>query len=221
MEDLTPEELFEQHLQYLPYLIRRYQNLREYEDIKQHAMIGFFRAAERFDVNKGVLFTTYAKYYVKQEIIRNYFEKRPQLKTSRLILEKAVKVRRFIGDTKDPEELAKLTGLSVKEVDEVLDYLDFNSRIASFQYTMPGSGDEEVNTLADVIPDKNDNWEYSIHLNEFVETLTELEQTVLHLLLNDLTQPEIAEVLNTYQMKISRIQKGIRAKYNEFNKEVN
>jgi len=221
VEDLTPEELFEQHLEFLPYLIRRYKRSKEYEDIKQHAMIGFFRAAERFDVNKGVLFTTYAKFYVQQEIIRNYFEKRPLLKMSRLILEKAVKVRRFINETEDPKELARLTGLSMKEVNEVLDYLVFSSSIASFQFTFPGGEDKEADTLADVLPDKNDNWEYSIHLNEFIETLTDLEQTVLHLLLNDLTQPEIAEALNTYQMKISRIQKGIRAKYNEFNKEVN
>lgn len=180
------------------------------------AAIGLFKAARNFDQSRGIQFSTYAMYYMRKEIVREYFEKRPMIRPYRAVLENTVKVRRHLHDTEEVNDLIALTGLTESEVNEVLEYL--SRRIDSIEYAI--SDDGEVK-LAEVIPNGEANWDDEIYLNEFIETLDERDATILHLRLNDLAQTEIAAALNTNQMNISRSLKRIKDKYNLFNEEVN
>lgn len=216
MENLTPEELFDSNYNLALWAARKFAWKEDFEDVTQLAAIGLFKAARNFDQSRGIQFSTYAMYYMRKEIVREYFEKRPMIRPYRAVLENTVKVRRHLHDTEEINDLIALTGLTESEVNEVLEYLA--RRIDSIEYAI--SDDGEVK-LAEVIPNGEANWDDEIFLNEFIETLDERDATILHLRLNDLAQTEIAAALNTNQMNISRSLKRIKDKYNLFNEEVN
>jgi RNA polymerase sigma factor (sigma-70 family) len=50
-------------------LYKKYNNLMEYDDIKQLCLIGLFNASKTFDVNKKTEFKTYANKFMRSEVI--------------------------------------------------------------------------------------------------------------------------------------------------------
>ncbi len=216
MENLTPEELFDNNYQLAEWAARKFAWKEDFEDVTQLAAIGLLKASRKFDPSRGIKFSTYAMYYMRKEIIREYLEKYPLLRPYRAVLENAVKVKRHLQDTENINALSKLTGLTESDVIEVMEYL--SRRIDSIDYAVSDDGKTK---LSDIIPDNKTNWEQEIYLAEFVETLDERDSTILHLRLNDLPQTEIAAALNISQMTISRALKRIKLKYSRFNEEVN
>ena len=216
MENLTPEELFDNNYRLAEWAASKFAWKEDFEDVAQLAAIGLFKAARKFDQSRGIQFSTYAMYYMRKEIVREYFEKRPMIRPYRAVLENTVKVKRHLHDTEEINDLITLTGLTENEINEVLEYL--SRRIDSIDYVVSDDGETK---LSDIIPDDKANWEQEIYLTEFVKTLDERDSTILHLRLNDLPQTEIAAALNISQMTISRAIKRIKLKYNQFNEGVN
>lgn len=70
--DIEAREIF--ILSNIPFAIHFSKNFRgyklEHEDLISEAIIGLIKAADRFDAEKGFRFTTYAKWYIRNEIQR-------------------------------------------------------------------------------------------------------------------------------------------------------
>lgn len=64
-------QLFNDNLKLVYPIAHKYRDLeREFDDVVQDGRIGLLRAAQLFDVEKGVVFSTYATYWIKAIILR-------------------------------------------------------------------------------------------------------------------------------------------------------
>lgn len=70
----TYDTLVEQHLGLVMHVARRYakryqgQHILDLDDLVQEGMLGLIRAAEKFDVQQGFQFSTYATFWIRQAI---------------------------------------------------------------------------------------------------------------------------------------------------------
>jgi len=69
-------ELVELHLPLVEYLARRFRNRGEWlDDLTQVATIGLIKSIDRFDLTRGVEFSTYATPTIVGEIKRHFRDK--------------------------------------------------------------------------------------------------------------------------------------------------
>lgn len=212
VEQMSPEQLFEENQEYAEWIATRLSNSQDIEDVTQLALIGLDIAAKRFDVTKNVKFITYAKYYIKKEIIRNHFEKNQLLKVSRTVLENVEKLNPLIEKVTDVNELAKLTNLNVKEVERALEYMAHRT----YSMDVPVYEENDSMTFSETIASNEGDWDEQILIKDFISTLDEREKTILDMRFKGYSQYEIGDALNMSQMHASRLLKKIKAKYVEY-----
>ena len=208
---MTPEQLFEEHIDFAMWAANKFHCRQDFDDIKQLAMIGLHLASLRFDVARGVQFTTYAMYYIRKEIIRNHFQKRMLIRVPRRILENAETVKRFLQETNEVHALSELSGLSVKAVEDVLEYLSYQTYSLDYEV-----GEDSESTIGDLMPGQVEDWDELIHIKDFMEMLDEREKLIINMRLNGCPQTEIGEALNVSQMHASRLLKKLKVKFKEY-----
>lgn len=194
----------------------------EFMDLIQDGNLGLMKAVERFDPERGYKFSTYATWWIRQSINREYSN------TSRMVRipVHAVDTIRQIKKAQNEfwelhsrdatqEELAKLTGLSL---DKLQYYLRLMSPVLSLDKPI---GDEQENTMGDLIAEKPEdspsvealNEQQALHdtLLSILSDLSPREQQVILLrygLLDDTphTLKEVAKTLNITGERVRQIQ---------------
>src|SRR5664279_5282331 len=123
------DELVEMHLPLVEYLARRFRNRGEpLDDLVQVGIIGLIKAVDRFDLARGVEFSTYATPTVVGEIKRHFRDKgwaiRPprRLQELRITLSSATEdLSHALGRSPTVAELSEHLGVSEEEVLEGLE----------------------------------------------------------------------------------------------------
>lgn len=188
----------------------RYQGYTDKEDLHQVGMIGLMDAYKKYNPQKGVKFSTYAFPYIVGEV-STYVRENQAVKYSRDLIrlgrkineyiEKHLQVRGYEPTTKDISLM-----LDVSE-DKIISALDACKKTKSLDEEINDTG--KIITLLDVTPAKEKtSKEQMIDLKEAFKNLSHEEQIlVINRYFNDMTQSEVAKIMNVNQVYVSRLEK--------------
>lgn len=188
----------------------------EYEDIYQVACIALIKAVDRFSLDKGVKFVTFATPTIIGEIKRYFRDKSSVIRIPRRIYELYQKVnyaREYLSQElhKMPrvDEIAKYLNIKEETVLEIIESWNA-SNIQSFDQNAFNDDDLE---LHETIGEEDSTFE-KIENRDFLEKslprFNEAEKQFIHMrYYSGKTQKEIAEKLGVSQMYVSRLEKKV------------
>lgn len=212
------DKIIQANLRFVVNVAKKYQNQGlTLSDLISEGNLGLITAVDKFDVDKGYHFISYAVWWIKQSILKAICEKSRMI---RLPLNRAnellqiEKVKREIGSNKDGEA----------DIEEIADFLDMDkSRIndlinASKEFVSletPLSSDKDANTISDLMEDTKgaDPEEVLIDqtlqdsIENVLSTLTEKESNVIRYRfgLNGERPHSLKEIGDKYNLTKERI----------------
>jgi len=180
----------------------------------QVATIGLIKSVDRFDLERGVEFSTYATPTVVGEIKRHFRDKGWAVRVPRGLQELNVQLSRLmeqltvqLGRSPTIPELAKASG-STEE--EVLEALESGRAYTSLSLSVGGGGgdDDDLDPLESLGTEEH---QYEVSEDRAVlapgfKALDERERKILQLrFFEGLTQSQIAQQVGISQMHVSRL----------------
>ena len=184
------DKLIVANLRFVVNVAKHYHNNSlSLSDLISEGNLGLITAVDKFDVDKGYHFISYAVWWIRQSILKAIYEKTRMI---RLPLNRANELVQIEKAKKDIEKYKE----SEAGIEEIADYLDIDkSRVTELinaskdivSLETPLSSENDANTISDLIKDsKGENPERVIinrKLNESIEdvlsTLSEKESKVI------------------------------------------
>ena len=206
--------LVELHLPLVEYLARRFRNRGEWlDDLTQVATIGLIKSIDRFDLERGVEFSTYATPTIVGEIKRHFRDKGWAVRVPRRLQELKLSLTKAIGDLAQREgrapTVSELAAHLQMSEEEVLEGLESANAYSTVSLDAPDSGDEDAPAVADslgMLDDALEGVEYRESLKPLLEQLPPREKKILLLrFFGNMTQSQIAAELGISQMHVSRL----------------
>ncbi len=223
-------KLIENFLYIAEILARKYSGKGlEYDDIFQVASIGLIYSIDRFDVDKGFEFSSFATPTIIGEIKKHFRDKGWTIKVPRRIQELSKKINNARSEllqklmrVPNVEDIAKHLDLSEEEVLEVMEASKVYTP-QSLDVSFDAKNGEEF-YLYDMIGGEDsffDRVDLSDFLMKSMDKLTPIEKQILiERYFEKETQLNIAKKLNISQMSVSRIEKKLLSKLkNELNRK--
>jgi RNA polymerase sigma-B factor len=207
-------ELVEIHLPLVEYLARRFRNRGEWlDDLTQVATIGLIKSIDRFDLARGVEFSTYATPTIVGEIKRHFRDKGWAVRVPRRLQELKLALTKAIGELAQKEgrapTIAELAAHLQMSEEEVLEGLESANAYSTVSLDAPDSGDEDAPAVAEslgMLDDALESVEYRESLKPLLERLQPREKRILLLrFFGNMTQSQIATELGISQMHVSRL----------------
>src|SRR5580692_11880724 len=211
------DELVVVHLNLVRFLAVRFANRGEpLDDLVQVGTVGLLKAIDRFELERGVEFTTYATPTIVGEIKRYFRDKGWAVKVPRRLQELNLAVNRAsdklaieLGRSPTVGELAN--HLHAGE-DEILEAQELGQayNLLSLDSEVSGETDKKSQTLADTVGVADTGLallEDRANLERAFQVLTGRERVIIYLrFYESVSQTEIAKRLNVSQMHVSRLQ---------------
>jgi RNA polymerase sigma-B factor len=206
------EALVRRYMPLATHLARRYPVGSEGEDVQQVASLALVKAVDRFDPDRGTAFTSYATPTILGEIKRYFRDFGWAVRVPRDVQELSSRVdheREALtaarGHAPSAAEVAEALGEPLEDVLEAL-----MSGSAHYPATLERrDGDDDDERPATVVPVEDPGFghvEDSVCVDSLLALLTPRERVVLRLRFNGgLLQREIAELIGTSQMQVSRM----------------
>ena len=206
--------LVELHLPLVEYLARRFRNRGEWlDDLTQVATIGLIKSIDRFDLERGVEFSTYATPTIVGEIKRHFRDKGWAVRVPRRLQELKLSLTKAIGELAQREgrapTVSELAAHLQMSEEEVLEGLESANAYSTVSLDAPDSGDEDAPAVADslgMVDEALEGVEYRESLKPLLERLPPREKKILLLrFFGNMTQSQIAAELGISQMHVSRL----------------
>jgi RNA polymerase sigma-B factor len=206
------DRLVEMHLPLVEYLARRFSGRGEpLDDLVQVGTIGLIKAVDRFDLERGVEFSTYATPTVVGEIKRHFRDKGWTVRVPRRLQElraalssATAELTQDLGRSPTVSELAAKLGVDEEAVLEGLE-----SANAYAALSLDANDNEGGPSVADTLGEHDDaleGVEYREALKPLLDMLPERERRILLLrFFGNMTQSQIAAELGISQMHVSRL----------------
>jgi RNA polymerase sigma-B factor len=207
-------ELVELHLPLVEYLARRFRNRGEWlDDLTQVATIGLIKSIDRFDLGRGVEFSTYATPTIVGEIKRHFRDKGWAVRVPRRLQELKLALTKAIGDLAQREgrapTVAELAAHLQMSDEDVLEGLESANAYSTVSLDAPDSGDDDAPAVAEslgMLDEALEGVEYRESLKPLLERLPPREKRILLLrFFGNMTQSQIAAELGISQMHVSRL----------------
>lgn len=215
--------LIERHLYLVNLLARKYINKGvDFEDIYQVGSLALIYAIDRYDIEKGYEFSSFATPTIIGEIKKYFRDKVWTLRVPRRIQELSKKIsdaRRVLEQENKKnatvEDIANYIGCKQEDVLEAMEASYGYQPISLDSSSNEDSEDKDI-TLIDKIGSEEksfDEIEKKDFIDKFTKNLNELELKIFkdRFFLNK-TQSLIAEELEISQMTVSRLEKKIVSK---------
>ncbi|MBC8586701.1 SigB/SigF/SigG family RNA polymerase sigma factor [Paratissierella segnis] len=219
----TRDILIEKHLYIAEILSKKYANRGiEYDDIYQVACIGLIYAIDRFDIDKGYEFSSFATPTIIGEIKKYFRDKGWTIRVPRRIQELSKKINNAkvylsqeLQRSPTIEDIAEYLNSTEEEVLEAMEASKVYTP-QSLDVTYDSNNDDKDINLAELIGE-DDYYFSKIENNDFLmktmEKLNDVEKQILiERYFNKKTQVNIAKSLNISQMTVSRIEKRVLEK---------
>ncbi len=185
----------------------------EYDDLVGYGIFGLIDAIDKFELTKGVKFETYASLRIRGSILDQIRKmdwiprtlRQKQKKLENAIRELEVKYGRQASN----EELAGELGISVEELEELVNQTQIANLVSLDEYLEQGSEVrvEFGNTPRFEQPEKiMERQELKKILAQAIDSLTENEQKVIAFYyFEELTLKEISKILEVSESRVSQL----------------
>lgn len=202
---MTNEQINE-YSSYIYSIMKRFKNYKNKEDLFQAGCIGLINAYNRFDPSMGAKFTTYAYLDILGEMYKVVLQDRAlkigtKMNKLNLKIEKAnILLSQKLCRYPTTKELSEYL-----EIDEELieNCLRLNNPIINLDETINNEGREL--TFYDTISNNDIDMDTLVALKQELSNLSSEERYLLEKsLLENYTQSELANILNTNQVQVSR-----------------
>ncbi len=212
--------LIERHMYLANILAKKYINKGvEYDDIYQVASLALIYAIDRYDIEKGYEFSSFATPTIIGEIKKYFRDKVWTVKVPRRIQELSKKIseaKLFLEQKykRSPKavDIANHLGCTEEEVLEAIE-ASYGYQPMSLDTSSNDDSDDKEITLKDKVGKEETsfgNIENKDFINKFIETLNELEVKIFKdRFFKDKTQSVIAKELDISQMTVSRLERKI------------
>lgn len=212
--------LVERHLYLVKLLAKKYINKGvEFEDIYQVASLALIYAIDRYDLEKGFEFSSFATPTIIGEIKKYFRDKVWTLRVPRRVqeLNKKINDAKLILEQKNKKhpkvkDIAEYIGATEEEVLEAME-ASYGYKPVSLDSSNNDDSDDKDLTLIDRIGKEENSFvsiEYKDFVNKFMENLNELEVKIFKdRFFLDKTQSTIAKEMDISQMTVSRLERKI------------
>lgn len=206
-------------------LVQSYNRYIEYEDLMSWGVLGLIDAVEKFDIDKGVKFETYAYIRIRGTVI-DQLRKLDWLPSG--LRRKVKKIEAAyddleiqLGRAPEDNEVAEYLNISIPELKKLFE-VSYTSNVINFDDAISSTFLRYERSNSDYEP------EYRLEekviketLIEAINTLTEKEKIVISLYYNDeLTLKEIGAVLKVSESRVSQIHSKVLIKLKTKMKEM-
>jgi RNA polymerase sigma-B factor len=217
-------ELISRYLYITEILAKKYINKGiEYEDIYQVGSLGLIYAIERFDIDRGFEFSSFATPTIIGEIKKYFRDKGWSVRVPRRIQELSKKIN--VAKVKLQQDLQR-----VPKIEDIANYLCcteeqiIEAMEASQVYTpksldisFDSNGDDKDIQLMDIVGEDDKYFDF-IENKDFIDMcmdkLNEIEIKIIKdRFFYNKTQIQVANELNVSQMTVSRMEKKILKKF--------
>jgi len=182
------------------------------EDLVQVGALGLIKAVDRFDVDRGVEFSSYAVPTIVGEIRRHFRDKAWAMHVPRRLKELSVRLSRVLdelttelGRSPTVAELAEAAGADEEEVIDALDSAHAYST-RSLHAPFEEGGDDSLAEKLGTPETGYDEVEDSSLVAAGLDALDERERRIVELrFFEEMTQSQIAAEVGISQMHVSRL----------------
>jgi RNA polymerase sigma-B factor len=208
------EGLVHLHLPLVEHCARRFRNRGEpYEDLVQVGTIGLLKSIDRFDLERGVEFSTYATPTIIGEIKRHFRDKGWAIRVPRRLQELRMQIgtasaelTQSLGRSPTPRELAERIDCSVEDI---LEGLESSNAYSTLSLDAGDDSEDGAATMLDAIGVDDEGLEH-VEIRESIKPLLDrLDSREKRILLlrffRNMTQSQIAEEIGVSQMHVSRL----------------
>jgi RNA polymerase sigma-B factor len=217
--------IFEEYMHLAEIISRKYTNKGiEFDDLYQIASIGLLYAIERFDIERGYEFSSFATPTILGEIKKYFRDKSWTMKMPRRIQELSKKIsmakNELFQEKQVPPTISELAEYLLVSEEDVLEAMEagrsFN--LKSLDINIDNGLDNSELNLFDVIGEEDhqfSRFEDKDFVDSVMEKLNPLERQIINkrYITDEKTQVEISLELNVSQVTVSRIEKKVLEKF--------
>lgn len=216
-DDKIRDQLVMMHQNLVRFLAGKFANRGEpLEDLIQVGVIGLINAIDRFDLDRGTKFSTYATPTIVGEIRRHFRDKAWSLKVPRRLQELNMAVTKAadvltqrLSHAPTIQEIAAEVGASEEETLEAIELGNAYDTV-SLDSKMSNEGESTPLTLAEFVGDLDgalQDIETNGDLKNAIDSLDPREKAIIYFrYFRDMSQTEVAKRLKVSQMHVSRLQ---------------
>jgi RNA polymerase sigma-B factor len=202
------------HLPLVEHCARRFRNRGEpFEDLVQVGTIGLIKSIDRFELARGVEFSTYATPTIIGEIKRHFRDKGWAIRVPRRLQELRLQISattadltQNLGRSPTPRELAEALDCSVEEIVEGIESSNAYSTLSLDATDDSEDGGVSMLEMMGLDDEELEQIEIRESIKPLLEALPSREKRILLLrFFKNKTQSEIADEIGVSQMHVSRL----------------